>query len=155
MVDEAEGHAICLDEDLNEDVEIKGAKRCFRIAGTQEDIWYEVWKVKRPDSSGDYTHYRIPVGSIAKGEGPGGDESYIAWGSRIKYLALVQDNDKNENFGLSVFRNLKLYNDKDVRNSLLLLGIFLLKSFANCVPSVDAKANERPRTHHHWRLHHY
>lgn len=42
------GHAICLDEDKNEDVEIKGAKRCFHLAGTQKNKWSEVWKHQGP-----------------------------------------------------------------------------------------------------------
>lgn len=112
LVDEAEGHAICLDEDLNEDVEIQGAKRCFRLAGTQEDVWTEVWKLPGPGPTAEFKHYKIPVGSITLG--PGDDQPYISWGACIQFLALVQDNDENENVGLSVFRNLQLYDDKEM-----------------------------------------
>lgn len=129
LVDETEGHAICLDEDLNEDVEIKGAKRCFRLAGTQDALWSEVWKLDGPGITGEFQHYKIPIGSLRLGPGDD-DEPYISWGAHIKFLALVQDNDDNENVGLSVFRNLQLYDDDEVRNHfgrLLLspLGFFL------------------------------
>lgn len=40
------GHAICLDEDINEDVEIKGANRCFRLGGTQDELWSEVFQAE-------------------------------------------------------------------------------------------------------------
>lgn len=112
LMEEAEGHAICLDEDLNEDVEIKGAKRCFRLAGTQEDVWTEVWGLESPSIVEEFKSYRIELGTLI-GALPH-NQPYISWGARIKYLALVQDNDEDENSGLSSFRRIKLYHDLEV-----------------------------------------
>ncbi|CAB9519117.1 Cupin superfamily protein [Seminavis robusta] len=109
LVDEVEGHAICLDEDLNEDVEIPGSKRCFRLAGSQSAIWKEVWNLDEPGNTGEYKHYKVKIGSLTGGAG--NNKPYISWGAKIKYIAIVQDNDANENIGESTFKNLQLYHD--------------------------------------------
>ncbi|CAB9525330.1 Cupin superfamily protein [Seminavis robusta] len=109
LVDEVEGHAICLDEDLNEDVEIQGSKRCFRLGGSQSAIWKEVWNLDHPGSTGEFKHYKVKIGSLT--DGAGNDEPYISWGAKIKYIGIVQDNDANENIGESTFKNLQLYHD--------------------------------------------
>ena len=68
---EAEGHAICLDEDLNEDVEIQGAKRCIRLGGTQKGVWSEVWNLEalegqeyNPPAVGQFQHVKLLIGSL-------------------------------------------------------------------------------------------
>ncbi|CAB9515004.1 Cupin superfamily protein [Seminavis robusta] len=112
---ETEGHAICLDEDTNDDVEIEGQHRCFKLAGTQvAPSWSEVWKMpqdgeertswKDPTSK---LHYKIKVGSIT--EGPASGKPYIALNTNMRFLALVQDNDADTEAGLSRFSNIKLY----------------------------------------------
>ena len=102
--------AICLDEDLEEDVEIHGEIRCIRLDGTQ-NTWSEVWEIEKPPT-GTKHHFKIHLGDLTKG--PLEDTSYITLGTIVKYLALVQDNDTESKAGESVFSNLQLYEEKDV-----------------------------------------
>jgi len=110
--------AICLDEDLNEDVEVKEAYRCFRLAGTQQ-TWSEVWKLTGPSVvDGEWRNRKVSIGSLIHGPVQG-KKSYLPWGLRLKYLALVQDNDVQNKGGRSQFRNVHLYHDNTVRQKCL------------------------------------
>ena len=98
-----------MDEDLAEDVEIKGANRCFRLAG-KDDTWSEVWSI---DAQGDLKtmqHYKIPLGRLAFSEQT---VPYLTLGMTINYIALVQDNDSNPKVGKSHFSNLQLYEERE------------------------------------------
>ncbi|CAB9518222.1 Cupin superfamily protein [Seminavis robusta] len=114
---ETEGHAICVDEDTNEDVEIEGQHRCFMLAGTEGDpSWFETWKIPRegdkrdswraPDSK---FHYKIKLGSVS--EGPSKGKSYLPHNTNMKYISLIQDNDADPEAGMSRFSNIKLYDE--------------------------------------------
>ncbi|CAB9504894.1 TECPR [Seminavis robusta] len=114
---EAEGHAICVDEDTNEDVEIEGQHRCFMLAGTEGDpSWFETWKIPREGDKRDSWkapaskfHYKIKLGSVS--EGPSKGKSYLPHNTNMKYIALVQDNDADPEVGMSRFSNIKLYDE--------------------------------------------
>ncbi|CAB9509704.1 Cupin superfamily protein [Seminavis robusta] len=114
---ETEGHAICVDEDTNEDVEIDGQHRCFMLAGTEgEPSWFETWKIPREGDKRDSWrapnskfHYKIKLGSVS--EGPSKGKSYLPHNTNMKYIALVQDNDADPEAGMSRFSNIKLYDE--------------------------------------------
>ena len=99
-----------MDEDQNEDVEIKGANRCFLLAGSQNNTWSEVWNLTDTfKGKGRKQHYKIKLGSLEDGYAP--DEPYFPWGTEINFLALVQDNDASPSVGVSRFENLQLYEE--------------------------------------------
>ena len=100
--DEAEGHAICLDENLQESDHLPSSHRCFKLAGTQDWDDTFVYNVAPVEDTNE-NHYKIKIG----------DQSgqHIPLGIKINYLALVQDNDKNLEGGESTFKNIKVYED--------------------------------------------
>lgn len=99
---EAEGHAICLDEDNNEDVELPFNRRCFFLAGSQSSTWKEVWKLAESADG----HYTIEIGAPTD-QNP----AYINPGTIINYLAFIQDNDSDSEIGRSSFSNIRIYED--------------------------------------------
>lgn len=112
--EEAEGHAICLDENLQEYDHVPDRNRCFQLGGSQ--VWDRVWIVY-PESGTDTKHYRINIGARIDNSSP-----YISPGVKINYLALVQDNDNNVEAGESIFRNIKVYEDTEVRQKEMRRG---------------------------------
>jgi hypothetical protein len=109
---EAEGHAICLDEDNNEDVELPKSRRCFLLAGSQSAEWEEVWKLTVTEE-GKTKHYKVEIGAPPTDDQLTDDQSlaYIYPGTYINYLAFIQDNDSDPEMGESVFRNIVVYED--------------------------------------------
>lgn len=89
-------------------MEIKGAIRCFRLDGTDNN-WSETWNVAKPPT-GTKHHYKLKIGDIY--DGPKDETSYLSVDTIIKYVALVQDNDANPRAGRSVFYNLQLYEER-------------------------------------------
>mmetsp|Transcript_15622 Transcript_15622/g.24299 ORF Transcript_15622/g.24299 Transcript_15622/m.24299 type:complete len:183 (-) Transcript_15622:311-859(-) len=106
----AEGHAICLDEDTNEDVELEHSRRCFHLAGTQAESWKEVWKLA-PTLDGTYSEYTLNIGALREE----GDRPYINPGTEINYLAIIQDNDASPEEGESIFSSIEIYEATTVR----------------------------------------
>jgi hypothetical protein len=105
----AEGHAICLDEDTNEDVELGGNLRCFVVGGTQTDLWADVYHLQET-TQGHKASYVVNIGA-AKSVG---SRAYINSGTQINYLAFIQDNDREPEVGESVFSNIQIYEDTPV-----------------------------------------
>mmetsp|Transcript_45118 Transcript_45118/g.66389 ORF Transcript_45118/g.66389 Transcript_45118/m.66389 type:complete len:1378 (-) Transcript_45118:165-4298(-) len=86
LVDVAETHAVCFAVDLS-----TKSERCFSVGGTQS------WGVgaQHKTEVGETKNYIFNVGQYVKGN--------------INYFALVQDNDADESQGLSVFRDIAVY----------------------------------------------
>jgi hypothetical protein len=110
---EAEGHAICLDEDKNEDVELPKSRRCFHLAGSQSATWKEVWKLTATEEGEGLTHYKVDIGATQTDGRLQNDAilAYIYPGTTINYLAFIQDNDSDPEMGESVFSNVVIYDD--------------------------------------------
>ena len=97
--EEAEGHLICADNDLNEETFGGSQIRCIAVGGTQFNSIHHVYKPTL-QKAGLYTPQTVEV-SIG--------EFFPAKGSFIKYIALIQDNDASPSVGWSEFRDLRLY----------------------------------------------
>ena len=118
MISEAEGHAICVDNDINEDTFGGERIRCFMLGGTQFDDWDHVIKIDVTDSS------QIRPGQVPNRYSLCESEKLITIDLKdlfldqlfqIRYIAFIQDNDASPNYGESAFENIKLYNaDVDV-----------------------------------------
>jgi hypothetical protein len=105
----AEGHAICLDEDTNEDVELGGNLRCFVVGGTQTDLWADVYHLQET-TQGHKASYVVNIGAANSV----GSRAYINPGTQINYLAFIQDNDREPHVGESVFSNIQIYEKTNV-----------------------------------------
>ena len=116
MFTEAEGHAICVDDDINEDTFGGQRIRCFMLGGSEFDKWYHVIKLNR---SGYDAH--IEPGEIENRYDLCESERRITLPLRtlfldqdvkkIKYIAFIQDNDKDPTYGESAFENIVLFED--------------------------------------------
>jgi hypothetical protein len=111
---EAEGHAICLDEDNNEDVELPLNRRCFFLAGSQSSRWKEVWKLE-VTGEGQEIRYTIQIGAPTVDQDGDQIPAYINPGTIIHYLAFIQDNDSDSEIGRSIFSNIRIYEDNGDR----------------------------------------
>ena len=104
MIVQAQGHAICVDGDINEDTFGGSRIRCFMVGGTQVEQWDHVIK---PEPEPEFNKkigichaesFEVALKDIFLGE------NFV-----IKYIAFIQDNDENPYFGESSFENITLY----------------------------------------------
>ena len=104
LFEEAEGHAICADEDTDDDTFGGSYKRCIALAGTAYELLNELHVAKVEKAGVDGTmSLTVKIGNL-----------FPEFGSEIKYIAFVQDNDKLPFNGVSRFRNIKLSNSQPV-----------------------------------------
>ena len=116
MFTETEGHAICVDDDINEDTFGGQRIRCFMLGGTEFGKWDHVIKL---DRSGYDAH--IEPGEIENRYDLCESEKKITLPLRslfldqdvteIKYIAFIQDNDEDPTYGESAFENIALFED--------------------------------------------
>jgi len=106
---EAEGHAICAEDDLDADAYGGFHRRCIALAGTQFDQWDDnhVLKIDKTES-GTIMTKSVFIGNL-----------FPEVGTKIKYISFVQDNDAMPAHGSSKFWDIKLYEIEPV--SLLIL----------------------------------
>ncbi len=99
--EEAEGHAICLEDDLSEDTFSGRSRRCIALSGTQIDKWNYVFRGNQYSTDGDAITrtYDVPVGRIF-------DNVF-----KVKYIAFIQDNDLQPDKGNSSFASITLTDD--------------------------------------------
>jgi len=106
MITEAEGHAICVDSDNNEDTFGGNHIRCFMVGGTQMDRWDHVIprpaEVEKQNNICVATTFTFDLKDIFLGDS-----------FKINYIGFIQDNDDNPVFGESSFKNIKLF-DKPI-----------------------------------------
>ena len=116
MFTEAEGHAICVDDDKNEDTFGGQRIRCFMLGGSEFLEWHHVIKL---DISGYDAH--IETGEIENRYELCESEKRITLPLRnlfldqnvkeINFIAFIQDNDKDPTHGESAFENIVLFED--------------------------------------------
>jgi len=99
LVNEAEGHAICAEDDLNADTFGGFHKRCIALAGSQYDDWHEnhVRKIDRAKESEVLTQ-KVLIGDL-----------FPEVGTNIMYISFVQDNDAAPFEGVSSFWDIRLF----------------------------------------------
>ena len=99
VFEEAEGHAICADEDVNADTLGGYRIRCIALAGTQYNKWSEL-HVKKAERAtiGTKMSLTVRIGDM-----------FPEVGTQINYIAFVQDNDEFPFKGTSRFRNIELF----------------------------------------------
>ena len=104
LFEEAEGHAICADEDTDDDTFGGAYRRCIALAGTEYESWNElhVKKIEKAEVDGTMS-LTVKIGNL-----------FPEIGLKIKYIAFVQDNDKLPFNGASRFRNIRLFNSPPV-----------------------------------------
>ena len=105
LMQEAEGHAICLDRDVNEDTFGGARVRCLMVGGTQFAEWDHVMKTNLLDHeevSGAYKSYRVDI-SIS--------DLFPEMNTDITYIGFIQDNDSDPLSGESAFQAIRLYDD--------------------------------------------
>jgi hypothetical protein len=107
LVNEAEGHAICVEEDLDEDTFGGFHKRCIALAGTQYDTWNDnhVKKIERaePGNREEDGPGRIMSETVVIGD------LFPESNTLIRYIAFVQDNDAAPYEGVSRFWDIELF----------------------------------------------
>ena len=106
LINEAEGHAICVEEDLDEDTFGGFHKRCIALAGTQYDTWNDnhVKKIERAEpADGEDGPGRILSETVVIGD------LFPEMNTTIRYIAFVQDNDASPYEGVSRFWDIELF----------------------------------------------
>jgi len=94
LQDEVDIHAICLDEDLENDFGDESIQRCLYLAGRQHIN--EKYRVLERTSLSEKRSYTIKIGAFFTGE--------------MKYLGFVQDNDEEPFLaGASSFSNIEIF----------------------------------------------
>jgi len=112
LIEEAEGHALCTDEDTNDDTFGGSHKRCFAIAGTEYELWSDLHVKKTEKATIGTQTFSVKIGDI-----------FPEIGTMINYIAFVQDNDNQPLRGISRIKNIKLFDVKPV--SLIFLSKIL------------------------------
>jgi len=99
LIKKAEGHAICIEDDLEADTYGGSQKRCIALGGTQFGIWgnEHVKKIGTSLNEGDNYSGFIRIGDF-----------FPDIGTTVAYIAFVQDNDASPLEGVSTFWNIKL-----------------------------------------------
>lgn len=106
MLLEAEGHAICIDNDKNEDT-FGGARiRCFMLGGSEMSSWDHVKKLSvfGPNRTDLCASEEIDI-SIG--------DFFSENGATINYISFIQDNDASPDVGESAFESITLYEEVD------------------------------------------
>lgn len=110
LTEEAEGHAICFDENEDPDTYAGYEKRCIALAGTEFSSWDEshvhkhVWKY-RLDGDKKIVHVHEKIGHF-----------FYRNTSVINFIAFIQDNDANPFQGISSFWDIEFYEVQPVSN---------------------------------------
>jgi len=99
---EAEGHAICVEDDLIADSFGGVHRRCLALAGTQYQDWDDN-HVKKGSK------FKCLEGSTCSPRDIKIGHLFPEVGTQIKYIAFVQDNDALPFQGSSKFWNIELY----------------------------------------------
>jgi hypothetical protein len=106
LISEAEGHAICVEDDLNADTFGGFHKRCIALAGSQFDSWNinHVRKIEKAEiGDGDEEVSNILTQTVLVGD------LFPEIGTEIKYISFVQDNDAALYEGVSSFWDIQLF----------------------------------------------
>jgi hypothetical protein len=107
LTKEAEGHAICFDDDTEPDTYGGFQKRCITIAGTEFDDWSNnhVFKTEQLNTTNidnepvEVTR-QVKIGHF-----------FTRKGSQIKFVGFVQDNDADPYSGISTFWDIQFYEE--------------------------------------------
>ena len=99
LIDEAEGHAICAEDDLNADSYGGFHRRCIVFAGTQFDAWDDnhVLKIEKIEE-GTTLVRSVFIGNL-----------FPEVGTEIRYISFVQDNDAMPAQGSSKLWDIRLF----------------------------------------------
>jgi len=104
LIEEAEGHAICADEDTDDDTYGGFHKRCIALSGTEYELWNELHVKKDVKAEiGETISLTVKIGDM-----------FPEIGTKINFIAFVQDNDKLPWNGVSRFSNIKLFDSPPV-----------------------------------------
>jgi len=119
LIDEAEGHAICAEDDLDADTYGGYHRRCMVFSGTQIDAWDDN-HVLKIEKIGEGTTLIISafIGNL-----------FPEVGTEIRYISFVQDNDAMPAQGSSKFWDIRLYDIEPV--SRVFLYYYCLGNFPN------------------------
>ena len=104
MIKEAEGHAICFDDDLVSDTYGGYQKRCIAIGGTEFDRWdsHHVEKVVLDKNDSDTgtleVAYEIKIGNF-----------FNRKGTKVNFVGFIQDNDADPYEGISSFWDIQFF----------------------------------------------
>jgi len=109
LITEGEGHAICAEDDLNTDTYGGFHRRCIVFAGKEFDDWdkNKVLKISRV-TEGTNMAISVCIGHL-----------FPKFGTEIKYISFVQDNDAMPFEGSSKFWNIKLLEIESVSRVFL------------------------------------
>ena len=103
LLEEAEGHAICADDDVDP-FPYRGIKRrCVALGGSSIQNWNNDLIVTKYRSNS--LNYVIQLTDLF--------DKDIGSGQQIKYISLIQDNDSQPKKGRSRFSKIKLYDEKN------------------------------------------
>lgn len=109
MIKEAEGHAICFDDDDVADTYGGFQKRCIVLAGTEFDHWdnHHVHKVVLHNRN--QTVVDTETGSVEAVVDVKIGHFFNRKGITIKFIGFVQDNDAAPFEGISSFRDIQIF----------------------------------------------
>ena len=130
LLNEAEGHIICLEENENPDTYAGFHKRCIGVGGTQFDEWSDhlIKKVDEKVTKAQLETFSIKVGNF-----------FEDIETKIKYIAFVQVNNAAPYKGSSKFSNFKLKEEAAV--SLSCFRLFYKRSSFNNISITCTEPN--------------
>ena len=114
MFSEAEGHAICVEDDINEDTFGGEKVRCFMLGGTQFDEWDHVIKLDVTEGSqirSGQVRNRYSLCDSEKRITIDLKDLFLDQLTTINYIAFIQDNDSSPDFGESAFENMVVFEE--------------------------------------------
>jgi hypothetical protein len=107
LTKEAEGHAICFDDDTEPDTYGGFQKRCITIAGTEYDDWSNnhVYKTEKLNTTNIDNEPVEVIRQVKIGH------FFTRKESQIKFIGFVQDNDADPYSGISTFWDIQFYEE--------------------------------------------
>ena len=104
LIEEAEGHAVCIDEDLSDETFGGVEIRCWVLGGSEFDDWQTANHIEQRVLSGTKRTFSIDVG-----------KHFASKATEINYIAFIQDNDLNPSIGKATFSNIALGSSSNQR----------------------------------------
>ena len=128
MFSEAEGHAICVEDDINEDTFGGEKVRCFMLGGTQFDEWDHVIKLDVSQIHPDEIQNRHSLCDSERRITIDLKDLFLDNLTTINYIAFIQDNDNSPGFGESAFENIVFFEESlSGIEQQLVSGLVLIK----------------------------
>lgn len=129
MFAEAEGHAICFDNDINENTFGGERIRCFMVGGTQFNDWDHVIKLNVTDEDqigSEQVKNRYDICQPERKITINLRDLFLDQLETINYIAFIQDNDDDPGYGESAFENIVFYEENvDDKKAQLVSNLYL------------------------------